>query len=376
MSLHTRIEPILPLIETLVGCQDPLLRDRVLVQAAAMCSGARGIALWRPTRKPGGELHWLPVLTHGDPVGLPQPSEVQAVLAGTLGGELGSDRHVLACSEGPQAWAVATSGASDEDSRALIESLFALAFTLEMNTDPVQPPLPSPRQDSQRHGETSELRHDMRNLLTTLRSACDYVEQFAHELDAAETRRVDDVVARDLGRIGGLFVRALDGAAQPSSSWSPKQLILDVLDSLRPEFEAAGLTITANHLDAVDAPEGLAEVDAWRIVENLVRNALEALGLQHMACRGVTLSWTRSDDACVLSVEDDGPGLAHPAATLFEHGVTHGKATGSGLGLSIVRDLVERSGGRVRAYSRPTGGAAFTVSWAAHDASDGHHREP
>ncbi len=97
-----------------------------------------------------------------------------------------------------------------------------------------------------------------------------------------------------------------------------------------------------------------------RCVENLVSNALR------FAATSVFVSVTRSSDEATLAVEDDGAGLPTPDAyrtaweptTRFHLG--EGKS-GSGLGLSIVRQIVEQSGGWVSAEPSTRGGASFAL---------------
>ena len=62
-----------------------------------------------------------------------------------------------------------------------------------------------------------------------------------------------------------------------------------------------------------------------------------------------------------LELRDSGPGISAEAMThLFEPFFTT-KAKGMGLGLSIVRTLLEANGGRIRCTNGPSGGAVFTV---------------
>jgi signal transduction histidine kinase len=64
----------------------------------------------------------------------------------------------------------------------------------------------------------------------------------------------------------------------------------------------------------------------------------------------------------LLAVADNGPGIpADRLEQVFERFVKSGDSTGSGLGLSIARDLVEAHGGTIAAANRPEGGAVFTI---------------
>jgi len=125
-----------------------------------------------------------------------------------------------------------------------------------------------------------------------------------------------------------------------------------------------------------DAPEPAPVIgDADRlmqVVRNLVRNGVQAAGRPE----GVRVALEAGADEHRLRVEDDGPGLdAEALSRVFERGFRRGQ--GSGVGLTISRDLVEKHGGRIAAASGPGGGARFEVrlpslaSRVEDDAGDG-----
>ncbi len=61
-----------------------------------------------------------------------------------------------------------------------------------------------------------------------------------------------------------------------------------------------------------------------------------------------------------IEVEDTGKGIAPEIAqSLFQPFATHGKAHGTGLGLTICKKIVEDHGGRIWALSTPGKGATF-----------------
>jgi two-component system, NtrC family, sensor histidine kinase HydH len=92
-------------------------------------------------------------------------------------------------------------------------------------------------------------------------------------------------------------------------------------------------------------------------LENLVRNALQA----SPPGSPVEVRLGRCEAGLCLSVEDRGAGLAEAdALRVFEPFFTT-RATGTGLGLSVVRRVVHAHGGSVRAAPRPGGGARFEL---------------
>jgi signal transduction histidine kinase/integral membrane sensor domain MASE1 len=93
---------------------------------------------------------------------------------------------------------------------------------------------------------------------------------------------------------------------------------------------------------------------------NVVMNALEAVG-DGKAARLVEVDARATDgDGVLIEVRDTGPGLPMPAARIFEAFYTT-KPYGMGMGLPIVRTIVEAHGGTIRAANGPLGGAVVSV---------------
>jgi signal transduction histidine kinase len=100
-----------------------------------------------------------------------------------------------------------------------------------------------------------------------------------------------------------------------------------------------------------------------QIVWNLLSNAVKF----GRSGGHVTLTVRVGADAVAIVVEDDGPGIPPDFMPhVFEafrqaDGSPAREQGGLGLGLSIVRHLVELHGGTITAGNRPGGGAVFTV---------------
>ena len=109
------------------------------------------------------------------------------------------------------------------------------------------------------------------------------------------------------------------------------------------------------------APEGLAvdgdPVSLRQALVNLVTNAVEAA-----APSGAVRVRARAEDGmAVVDVDDDGPGIPEAVrGRLFEPLVTS-KAHGNGLGLALVKRVVERHGGSILHAPLAGGGTRFTL---------------
>jgi signal transduction histidine kinase len=106
-----------------------------------------------------------------------------------------------------------------------------------------------------------------------------------------------------------------------------------------------------------------------QVLRNLIRNAVRACGsIEGVELRLAPVGDAATPDAVRVRVEDDGPGLREEQRdAVFDRYRTG--AGGTGLGLAVVRRLVERMGGEVRAADATPGGAAFEVEFPSLAAS-------
>ncbi len=101
------------------------------------------------------------------------------------------------------------------------------------------------------------------------------------------------------------------------------------------------------------------------MLDNLIENAI------HYSPAGtqVAVRWHRDGDRAVLTVEDEGPGLAageeEHVFERFARGSAGRGAAGSGLGLPIVGTLASRWGGTASIRNRSAGGAQARVELPA-----------
>ena len=138
------------------------------------------------------------------------------------------------------------------------------------------------------------------------------------------------------------------------------QLARDAVNMMRPIAERAGIALTLG-----DTPEADLTIDyaqMLRVLGNLIGNAIKysATG------SAVVVSGTRTESMVMLSVDDTGKGMTQDEqARVFEKGWqgTEGmvRGDGAGLGLFIVKTLVEQHGGSVQVSSETGKGSKLTV---------------
>ncbi len=118
-----------------------------------------------------------------------------------------------------------------------------------------------------------------------------------------------------------------------------------------------------------DSPVLILEDDLYQILFNLVENGIK----YNVAGGTLTITLRREDDDAIISIADTGVGIPNEAIPhLFERFYRVDKARsrksgGSGLGLSIVRSMVEKNGGSIRVDSIENEGSTFTVTFPIFD---------
>ena len=99
----------------------------------------------------------------------------------------------------------------------------------------------------------------------------------------------------------------------------------------------------------------------YRVVLNLIRNAVEALVEQGRPGK-ICVNAERFGQRVRIDITDTGPGIpAGLTPRLFQPFATSARSGGSGLGLAFARDLARAHGSDISGWSRPAGGTTFRV---------------
>lgn len=103
-------------------------------------------------------------------------------------------------------------------------------------------------------------------------------------------------------------------------------------------------------------------VQLQQVILNLIINAMDAISGAQTKHREVSVTTVRSGACAEIRVGDTGPGIAaNDLQNVFDPFFTT-KPQGMGMGLAIVRTIIEAHHGQIVAENQPSGGALFTVT--------------
>jgi GAF domain-containing protein len=112
-----------------------------------------------------------------------------------------------------------------------------------------------------------------------------------------------------------------------------------------------------------ELPPGLADLDAVTILGNMLHNAVEAVAPMPPRRRRVSVALLQRPDETVFRVRDWGPGVApEDVPRLFERDFTT-KPGHSGLGLHLIKSVVNRTGGEIAIEPKRPAGLAVSVTY-------------
>lgn len=207
----------------------------------------------------------------------------------------------------------------------------------------------------------AKINHDLRNMLTSAQMASERLSSSSDPLVAKALPRLE----RALGRAAALARNVLEyGKSEEAAPQLQKMLLARVVAVAA---EDAGLEEDRVRLIR-DLPARLtvrADSDQLhRILVNLMRNARQAIESDPARDRKgrITVRAETRDGVVAIRITDDGPGIPERlAGRLFEPFVSGRASEGTGLGLTISRELAANHGGELRLLDTGPEGTTFEL---------------
>ena len=211
-----------------------------------------------------------------------------------------------------------------------------------------------------------EINQPLAAILTNAQTATKLLQSRSPDLELL-AEILDDIAGAD--RRAGEVIRRLramlrkDTAARATVDLN--EIARDVQALLGPEAQLRRVALVAD-TPAHDAFVLGDAVQLQQVAINLVVNALDALGeFSQGRPRRIEIRSSRDGGTVDLAVDDTGTGIPEDALRrIFEPFFTT-KPSGLGLGLAIIKSIVEAHNGQITAANRPGGGASFRCRFPA-----------
>ena len=222
--------------------------------------------------------------------------------------------------------------------------------------------------DALRRQMMADVSHELKTPLTAMRGYIETLRMPEVALDAERRGRYFETIDRETRRLERIVKDLLDlaryehgGVVLERRLFDIERLFENVAGRHERDAQTKGVAIRIDV--GPQADQVVADPDRIeQAIENLVANAL-----RHTPSGGtITLSATKADGVVTVSVSDSGGGIApEHLPHVFERfykvdAARAAESTGSGLGLSITKAIIERHGGTIRVTSQP-GRTTFTV---------------
>lgn len=204
--------------------------------------------------------------------------------------------------------------------------------------------------------------HELRTPLTAIKGYVHVLERRWEVLDETRRKAALATISERTDALVALTDHLLLGARASASRHSASARPFALVDVLR---ETVRDWPSERHRLVVDAPSPIPALGDATSVHHVVAQLVENAVKYSPAGGTVTVSARAAGASAVVEVADEGIGVPEGAedslfTPFFQAGTTNTREYGGvGLGLYIVRQLVEAQGGTVTARNRPGGGAVF-----------------
>jgi signal transduction histidine kinase len=216
------------------------------------------------------------------------------------------------------------------------------------------------KSQSERLAELAEMAavvaHETRNPLHSIGMAVACLKKHFHGEMANELMSIIEEEVNKLNNLTSLFLEFSQPAPLFIEPCNVNGIIQDIIISLQGSIFSQTVEVQSNLQPGL--PEAVC--DASRIKEaviNLLENSLEAIEGQGL----IQITSALRDGHVVISVKDNGPGIAPEEIEKIFKPFHTTKTHGPGIGLSIVDRTIREHNGRIEVDNKPGSGAAFSL---------------
>lgn len=221
-------------------------------------------------------------------------------------------------------------------------------------------------QESERLHQTilNSISHEMRTPLTTIIGAASALQNddISENKDMRKELAEEMIAAAD--RLNLVVENLLDTSRLSSGVYQLKREWCDLQDIVSIALESPGRTLKQYQI-RINLPEQMPLIFVdFRLFEQAISNLLRNAVAMAPPDTLISIEATTKADTLIIIISDSGPGIKPESlARIFErfYRVPGTPAGGVGLGLWLVKSIVELHGGKISVTNRPERGACFSI---------------
>lgn len=205
--------------------------------------------------------------------------------------------------------------------------------------------------------------HELRTPVTILRGRLQGLADGVFSPDPAQFKSLLTQVEGLSRLIEDLRAVSLAESGHLDLQWQETDLVAEITSIV--DFCSDALALAGQH-PVLDLDRSPKHCDPERIRQALL--ALLENARRHAVPGSIRIQSRLEDGQCILSVEDEGPGIAEDEVALVFRAFRRAKSArsdtrGSGLGLAVVAAIAQAHGGKAGCIATAKGGTIFTLSW-------------
>ncbi len=199
--------------------------------------------------------------------------------------------------------------------------------------------------------------HEIRNPLGIIRSSAELLQKKMEKFDPDS--KLPHVIVEESGRLNAIITDFLNFAKPVNpdlASVSVEEIVDKTLSYLAPQIDSNNYVIEKRV--SQNMPKIMADANMiYQVFLNIIMNSMQAMP----DGGAIIIKVVQADGEVEITFADHGPGIPlETLDTIWDPFFTT-KETGTGLGLGIVKNIVESHQGSISFENRPEGGAAFTI---------------
>ena len=199
--------------------------------------------------------------------------------------------------------------------------------------------------------------HEIRNPLGIIRSSAELLKKKVTKIDPSNT--MPDIIVEEANRLNNIITDFINFAKPRSPNLVPcrvEEVIEKNITFLAMQIKENGYTIKQNYQNSL--PEIQADADMlYQSFLNILINAMQAMP----DGGAIDINIIANDRNLTINFEDEGQGISDGVIEKIWDPFFTTKEMGTGLGLGVVKNLIESHGGNIQIFNRSLGGACVMV---------------